>query len=469
MMRSLRGRLLVLLTATVLAAWAATALFTYFDARREIDALLDAHLAQSAALLVVQAGGALPGPGAQAANDAHGPGPAAEATPAGEVPGVRAPGPDAVVDVDAGGRAVAFQLWQGDAMLLRSANAPLVPLGERGDGFGDSRIEGERWRVFGRRDAQGRLALVGERHELRQAFAQSVASHLLHPLAIALPALALLIWLAVDWGLRPLRRIAREVAGRAPDKLAPLHAADAPDEALPLLHGLNALFERVSASIEKERRFTADAAHELRTPLAAAKTQIQVADSATDPDLRRHALAQALAGIDRGTRLVEQLLVLARIDPGAAVPSRRPVRLDELAARCLADLAPAAAARGVDLALEGEAAGVTADPLLLEVLLRNLVDNAVRCTPAGGTVTVSTHGQASGATLAVEDTGPGIPAEALERATERFYRVPGSVGAGSGLGLSIVSRIARMHEATLQLAPGTGGVGLRAEVRFPPP
>jgi two-component system sensor histidine kinase QseC len=457
-MRSLRARLLTLLAGTLLAAWTATALFTYFDARREIDAMLDAHLAQSASMLVGRGGReapagvqALAGPDVQRDREPQTPAP---------------PAPDSLAPAE---RTVAFQVWEGQALRLRSADAPATPLSDTAEGFSDSLIGGNRWRVFGRRDAQGRLVQVGERHALREELARSVARHLLHPLAVALPALALLIWLAIGWGLRPLHRIAREVAGQAPDKLAPLDASAAPRETAPLLHSLNALLARVSASMDKERRFTADAAHELRTPLAAVKTQLQVAMGARDPEQRERALSQALAGIDRSTRLVEQLLVLARLEPGAGVLHRRPVRLDEAAAACLAELAPKAAARRIELALDGSAVTIAADPVLLEALLRNLIDNAVRYSPDGGAVSVHTESRDAGAELVVEDTGPGIPAEVLQRATERFYRGPGSTGAGSGLGLSIVERIVQLHEGALRLDPGAEGRGLRAEVTFPPP
>ncbi|HWS75538.1 MAG TPA: ATP-binding protein [Quisquiliibacterium sp.] len=446
-MRSLRARLLALLTGTVLAAWAATALFTYFDARSEIDAMLDAHLEQSAALLA-----------ARTDRDAH------------PDRGPRTPASAEAGPAPREERVVAFQLWEGDTLRSRSPDAPETRLSGTAEGFSESSIEGDRWRVYGRRDAQGRyLVQVGERRAIREELAQSVASHLLHPLAVALPALALLIWLAITWAVRPLDRIAREVAGREPDNLAPLDESGAPGEAAPLLRSLNALFARVSASIDKERRFTSDAAHELRTPLAAVKTHVQVAMGARGAPERERALAQAVAGLDRSTRLVEQLLVLARLDPGATVMRRQPVRLDEAAAACLAELAPAAAARRIELGLEGTAVTVGADPVLIEVLLRNLVDNAVRYTPDGGAVSVTTQASEAGAVLVVEDTGPGIPAAAIERATERFYRVPGSASSGSGLGLSIVERIAQLHAASLRLGPGARGQGLRVEVVFPPP
>lgn len=439
-MRSLRARLLALLLGTVLAAWIATALFTYFDARHEIDEMLDAHLAQSAGLLVAQVGHEVHELESEVTERAH-----------------------------RYERAVAFQVWEDGKLLLRSVGAPEQRLSGTAEGFSDSRIDGRRWRVFGRRDAEGRyLVQVGERYQLREELARSVASHLMHPLVIALPALAVLIWLAIGWGLSPLARIAREVGGRAPDNLTPLDAAGVPREVTPLLRGLNALFGRVAASMDKERRFTADAAHELRTPLAAVKTQAQVALGARSAQERERALHQVIAGVDRTAHLVEQLLVLARLDPGAAVLQRQPVRLDELAAACLAELAPAAAAKRIDVGLEGKG-GVTvaADPVLLGILLRNLVDNAVRYTPAGGAVSVVTEQRGAGAVLMVEDNGPGIPAAERSRVTERFYRVLGSGEEGSGLGLSIAQRIAELHGATLRLGEGRDGRGLRVEVVFP--
>ena len=440
-MRSLRARLMALLMGTVLSAWIATALFTYFDARHEIDEMLDAHLAQSAGMLVAQVG-----------REAH----ALESAVTARAHRYE--------------RAVAFQLWENGALRLRSSGAPEERLSSTAEGFSDSTIEGKRWRVFGRLDADGRyLIQVGERYSLREELAESVASHLLHPLAVALPAIALLIWLAIGWGIGPLYRIAREVSGRAPDNLSPLDGAGAPREVTPLLRSLNSLLERVAASIDKERRFTSDAAHELRTPLAAVKTQVQVAMGARDAQERDRALGQALAGVDRTTRLVEQLLAIARLEPGAAPLRRLPLRLDEAAAACLAELAPAAAVRRIEVALEGSAVTVLADPLLLGVLLRNLVDNALRYTPDGGAVDVTTEPHEAGAALVVEDTGPGIPPAELERATERFYRVLGSGEPGSGLGLSIVKRIAELHGADLRLGSGASGRGLRVEVVFPAP
>lgn len=438
---SLRRRLLLLLSGTVLAAWLATAVFTYFDARKEIGEMLDAHLAQSAGLIAAQLEHEL--------DDDH------EST---------------VPRQYRHERKIAFQVWDKKGRLrLRSASAPEVRLQSQSEGYGDAVIDGKRWRIFSRWDeSRHYLVQVGERYELREELAESVASHLLHPLYFALPALALLIWLAVGAGLAPLAGIAREVARRAPDNLAPLDAGNAPREISPLIAALNALFDRLRTSLEQERRFTADAAHELRTPLAAVKTQAQVALGATSDGERGRALANVVSGTDRASRLIEQLLVLARLDPQTALPSGQAVDLRALAQQGVAEIAPAAAGKGVEVGLApGDAAPVAGDAVLLAVLLRNLLDNAVRYTPAGGEVDVSLRRAPDAVTLVVADNGPGIPEAERGKAFDRFHRILGSGEEGSGLGLSIVRRIAELHRAEVALAEGPGGRGLQVEVAFP--
>jgi Signal transduction histidine kinase len=438
---SLRRRLLFLLSGTVLAAWLATAVFTYFDARKEIGEMLDAHLAQSAGLIAAQLEHEL--------DDDR------EST---------------VPRQYKHERKIAFQVWDKKGrLLLRSSSAPETRLQSRSEGYGDAEIDGKRWRIFSRWDeSRHYLVQVGERYELRNELAESVASHLLHPLYFALPALALLIWLAVGAGLAPLAGIAREVAQRAPDNLAHLDAGNAPREISPLIAALNALFDRLRTSLELERRFTADAAHELRTPLAAVKTQAQVALGATGEAERGRALANVVSGTDRAARLVEQLLVLARLDPQTALPPGQRVDLQALAQQGVAELAPAAAGKGVEAGLApGEAAPVAGDAVLLAVLLRNLLDNAVRYTPPGGEVEVSVKPAAGGVSLAVVDSGPGIPEAERGKVFDRFHRVLGTGEEGSGLGLSIVRRIADLHRATVVLGEGPGGRGLRVEVTFP--
>lgn len=444
---SIRRRLLFLLTGTVLTAWLATAVFTYFDARHEIGEMLDAHLAQSAGLIAAQ----LEHEFEDEDEDGHGGGV-----------------PRQYKDE----RKIAFQVWdRKDRLRLRSASAPETRLQSQSEGYGDAVIDGKRWRVFSRWDeSRHYLVQVGERYELREELAESVASHLMHPLAVALPVLALLIWLAVGAGLAPLGGIAQQIARREPDNLAPLEEGRVPREISPLVASINALFDRLRKSLEQERRFTADAAHELRTPLAAVKTQAQVALGARNDEERAHALASVVSGTDRAARLVEQLLVLARLDPQTALPAGQAVGLRDLAARCVAELAPAADAKGVGMSLAaGGEARVEGDAILLGVMLRNLIDNAVRYTPAGGEVEVAVTRTQDAVQLAVVDSGPGIPEAERGKVLDRFYRVLGSGEEGSGLGLSIVKRIADLHRAAVRITSAAEGHGLRVEVEFPPP
>jgi two-component system sensor histidine kinase QseC len=441
---SLRRRLLWLLCSAVLLAWGATALFTYFDARQQIGQMLDAQLAQSAGLIAAQ----LEHEGGASA----------------ELPTPRQYR-QAFTSV--------FQVWDRSAALhLRSANAPATRLSQSDGGYSDTTIDGVRWRIFSRWDDSGRfLVQTGERFELREELAQSVANHLLHPLVVALPVLALLIWLSVYAGLRPLGAVAGQLQSRAPENLAALDEARVPREVSPLVQAINALFARVRASFEQERRFTADAAHELRTPLAGIKTQAQVALAAlpvgSSAELGR-ALAHVVQGVDRATHLVEQLLVLARLDPQADLPGAMPVVLHDLAAACIAELAQSAADKNIALALDGaDKAQILGDPTLLAVLLRNLVDNAIRYSSAADEVEVSVTRAPGALVLRVADNGPGIAQEERDRVLDRFYRIVGSSGQGSGLGLSIVKRIADLHHASIRLLSKAQGTGLVVEVSFP--
>lgn len=437
-MRSIKARLLALSLAAIAIGWLVAVAFTYFDAREEIDELLDAHLAQAAALLVAQASHELE-----------------------EIETER-------VRAQKYSRQVAFQVWEeGRQLRLHSANAPDEALGTRESGFTDRVIDGTRWRVYSTWDDSRKFLIhVGERAAVREDIAEDVAEHLLHPLLYALPFLAALLWFAVRHGLSPLARLAGDVGRREPGNLAPLDAAHAPSEVAPLVAQLNKLFRRVTESIENERRFTADAAHELRTPIAAVKAQAQVARRARDESERERALDQAILGCDRTTHLVEQLLTLARLDRPDQLPKQR-CGLRKLATAAIAELAPAAYETGVRLELaEGEEIDVAAVPELLHVLLRNLIDNAVRYSPPNTLVRVAVARENGRPCLSVTDQGPGIADAEREKVLQRFYRSVETGKTGAGLGLSIVTRIAELHGARLQLAPGDDARGLRVSVVF---
>jgi two-component system sensor histidine kinase QseC len=437
---SLKRRLLLGLLAVVAVVWLATAAYSYFDARHEINELLDAHLAQSASLIVAQVGHDLE-----------------------EIELEHAP------KTDKRARRVAFQIWErGTVLRLHSADAPSSRLARREEGYSNATIDGRSWRVFSTWDARRRfLVQIAERDEARREIAAGIATNLLLPLLFALPVLALFVWLSIGRAFKPLNRLGQEVERRKADDLRPFSPEGAPREVIPLVRSLNALFDRLGRLIENERRFTADAAHELRTPLAALKTQAQVAKGASDDAARQHALDGVIEGCDRAARLVDQLLTLARLEPDAARPAEQ-CELVELARAVIAELAPFAVAKDLDIELRrSEPITVTGHRELLSVLLRNLVDNAVRYSPSGSTVKVDVVGGDENTAISVTDEGPGVALEERARLGQRFYRVLGTGQTGSGLGLSIVRRIAELQSARLRFEEVENGRGLRVVVELP--
>ena len=298
--------------------------------------------------------------------------------------------------------------------------------------------------------------------------AGDIAEHLLQPMLYALPGLALVLMVAVGFSLRPLRRLTGDLATRAPNRLTPIDSADTPNEIVPLIRRLNALFAEIDRARENERRFTADASHELRTPLAALRAQAQVALAATEGAQRQHALEQIIHGCDRATHLVTQLLTLARLDAGGGTAMQE-LSLRPIAEEVLAGAAGDAIAKACDLMLGEGDARVKGDPALLQSLVRNLVDNALR---HGGATQIELAIAKSGtrATLSVTDNGRGIAAEERSRVLQRFYRSASadfSSPLGSGLGLSIVKRIVELHGGTLDIATPAAGRGVSLIVSLP--
>jgi two-component system OmpR family sensor kinase len=264
--------------------------------------------------------------------------------------------------------------------------------------------------------------------------------------------------------------VRRQVATRQADDLSPLNEADLPEEVRPLVHELNLLFVRLRQAFEAQKHFVADAAHELRSPLAALKLQVQGLQRAADDATRELAVARLAAGIDRATRLVEQMLALARHEASAAAGAQpEAVSLPEVARLAISDTVAAAQSRDIDIGIaRADPATVQGQPEALRMLLRNLIDNAVKYTPAGGRVDVGVAAGAGGIELSVDDSGPGLPDSERERVLDRFYRAGDGHVPGSGLGLSIVKSIADLHGAAVTLERSPLG-GLRVLVRFPAP
>ena len=429
---SIRRRLLFgLLSATVLL-WLLALVITYFDTRHELDELLDAHLAQSASLLLAQVGHE-----AEDIEIEHAP------------------------QLHRYSRHVAFQVWyRGRELVLHSAGAPNTPLSSQQEGFSNREIEKRRWRVFSAWDSRNRyLVQVAEQREARDHLAGTVVDSMLLPMLIMLPLLGALIWFGITRGLRPLNAISNEVAQRQPESLEPMELHAVPDEVAPLVQDLNRL-------LDKERRFTADAAHELRTPLAAIKTQAQVAQAAAKDVERQQALVSVVEGCDRAARLVEQLLTLARLEP-ENFQANETCDLRSIVREVIAELVPNAVKKNIELQLTAEQqASVKGNSALLAILVRNLVDNAVRYSPIDSTVRVRIDSSADAIELGVCDEGPGIPTAEQARIWDRFYRVLGSGETGSGLGLSIVKQVADLHEAGIETTEGDNGKGLCVIVTF---
>ncbi|CAN5818718.1 ATP-binding protein [soil metagenome] len=442
--RSLQGRLLTLVLGLVVVVWMLTAVATWFDARHELDELLDSHLAQAAALLVAQ--------------QSH---EAAEMEQEIDTPTLHRYAPK-----------VAFQVFHEGHLVLRSANAPALPMvaneGRTDPGFHTVRFDGSEWRVFSTVGAEGDVQVfVGEQSTSRTSILWAVLRSTLWPMLLALPLLAFTVWWAVRLGVEPLRQLGRSLAERDPHALALVAVPGAPTEMAPMLDALNALFARIVALMESERRFTADAAHELRTPIAAIRAQAQVALGESGEEQRRHALQATLEGCDRATRLVAQLLTLSRLEAGAQ-GSAAEVDLGSLVKRVVADEAPQGLRKDQTIEVDALApCRVSGEATLLAVLVRNLVDNALRYSPPQATVKVAVTNGPDGPQLRVEDSGPGLPQADMARLGERFFRVLGSGEGGSGLGWSIIRRIAAAHRATVRVSHSSTLGGLCVDVVWP--
>ncbi|MGY8821950.1 MAG: ATP-binding protein [Pseudomonadales bacterium] len=465
--RSIRNRTLVLVLGILLLSLSLISWRSYRDARHEIEELFDAQLAQSARLvqgLVMREMEPSARHALQSALDA--------AVNARRNQGV--PGHDYETKLG-------FQVYAADgSSVLQSAGAPngalqelanadsASPFSALSGGYHDVQLDGHAWRLFLLHDPEDELwILVSERDDVRGELVGKIARRSLLPDLIGLPLLALLIWLAVGWGLRPLAHMAQLLKNRDPDNLAPLLLAPLPQELEPVAASLNRLLQQVNQLVDREKRFIADAAHELRTPLAVLRIHAQNAQQAGSEADRDEALRQLLAGVDRTTRVVTQLLTLARLEPSAQQLRLAPLDMRRLTRDTLAELTPLAIARDQELTLEIDEHGdysLTGDAASLATLLQNLVGNALTYTPSGGRIEVQLRSTPDKLIIEVADSGPGIAPQLREQLFERFVRL--GDGQGAGLGLSIVARIAELHGATVELLDSALG-GLRAIVRIP--
>ena len=363
-----------------------------------------------------------------------------------------------------------YQIVADGRVIQRTEGAPktaFVSGFDDDEGFADPKVDKHRWRVFVVRDAaNGFEVQVGQRQDKRFDILEELAESLWLPVTGILLLLALVCWLLIGRVLRPLRRTAHDIAAKSPNDLAPVALDGQPRELLPIVGALNGVLGRLDAALQAERRFTADAAHELRTPLAGLHMHVQLLG-------RQHpAMAAPFVklrqDIARLTALVDSLLTLARLDPLAREQlARQQVLVQPLFDDVLALHAPEAERRGIVLTLRCGLDTVQADPRMLEIVLRNLVDNALRYCPAGSRIELSASRHGGRDRIAVRDDGPGVDEASRARLTERFFRVLGQGQAGSGLGLSIVRRIAELHGIVLGFEAGLDGRGLGVTLDWP--
>lgn len=433
-MTSIRRQLLVWLLSGLMLGVAAAGGRIYLQTLAEANELFDYHLKQMAASLPADAFAPLPPSRLE----------------------------DRFIDDE-----FVVQIWDrsGVQLYFSHPGSRLPPRAELG--FATVVTPQGSWRVYSAID-RNNVVQVAQPMSMRRDLAAGMALRSVVPLLLLLPVLGVLIWLTVGRGMLPLRQIAKAVALRSPSSLHPLPEKGLPVEIGPVVHALNDLLGRLGRALESQKAFVADAAHELRTPLAAVQLQIQLAERAGTDEERKAAFADLKQGLSRASHVVQQLLTLARQEPEASESPRTVVDLAEVARLVLAEHAPLASERNIDLGLvHEEHAAVRGDADALRVMLGNIVDNAIRYTPPGGTVDVDVRAGEGTAVVRVEDTGPGIPPEDRERVFDRFYRREGTQAPGSGLGLAIVKNIAERHGAAIVLEDRTPGPGLRVSVSFP--
>jgi len=431
---SIRTRLLLSLLPLFLLAEAVIGTITYRYVLEESHALFDYHLQQMALSLRDQ--GAVPPP---------------------PVPPEEREQFDFVVQIwSADGSKVYFSQTRSKARLPDRARL----------GFADVVTEGERWRVYSTL-ARGRVIQVGQPYQVRERIAAAAALRSLTPLVIFAPIVALAIWWLVGLALKPVLRVASELRSRDAQRLDPISDDDLPAEIEPMIRQLNGLLDRLRSAFAAQRAFVADAAHELRTPIAALKLQTGLLGRAGDEAGRADALRELNAGVDRSAHLVDQLLALARNEPGARPAARADTDLAATARDAIAGLRTLAQARGSTVALTApQSLPIRADPDAMQALVRNLVDNALRHSPPGSRVEVEVAQQGDEARLVVDDSGSGVPEADRGRVFDRFHRRNTGNEPGSGLGLAIVKAIVDRHDGRIELADSPLG-GLRAAVRLP--
>lgn len=370
-----------------------------------------------------------------------------------------------------GAKNLLFQVWtKENKLLVFSENSPKESMLNVPIGFSDTEIDNNDWRVYASQDpVTGNKIIVAELYDIRNKLADDITRNNGYILLFTYPVFGILIWVIVGLALRSITRVTNEISNRASTYLEPVEAENIPIEIRPLVAELNQLFLRLKLAFDRNKRFAGDAAHELRTPLAALKTQAQVALKADNEQARFHALQKVVQSVDRSSHVVAQLLTLSRLSQEEELNDIRPVDLHKLTAEIVAYLVPIALEKDIEIELcpPSENTTIMGNDIALGILIRNIVDNAIRYTPEKGEIKVKIVNEDHKIIFRVIDSGPGIPSELRERVFERFYRVLGTKAQGSGLGLAIVNQIADLHHAKIKLSEPMNKVGLQFDVEFP--
>jgi len=444
-MNSLRSRLFVILVAATGLIWLFAACWIYIGAKQEVETVLDARLQEAARMVssLVPSSG-MP-PAGQGPTSSH------------------------VIDIPSYERQLSCQIWSLDGQLVaKSSGAPATKFTDTRAGFSERKIDGENWRVYTIEDhTKGIRVLVGDRLGQRTHLVAELIKGLLAPMLLMIPLLGFLIWVSLNRGLRPLRIMAEELQARDADDMSPVDVGRLPKEIHPVVASLNALFAKVQAARQHERDITAFAAHELRTPLAGLKMQAQISMAAPDKPTRDAALRQIMVAVDRTTRLVRQLLTVAKLDAAHDIEHNTTVNIGTVLDEIVSAL-PASDA-GVQIAIDPSLRRTSIDGNreFLTLAMRNLHENALHHMPDTGVVRWSAESTSDELVVFVEDEGPGIPNDEIALATNRFFRGRHKSTVGSGLGLSIVELALRSSGARLSLQNRSDRSGLRAQIIWP--
>lgn len=368
------------------------------------------------------------------------------------------------------GQSLLFQVWSSDGKLkLYSENGKSVSLIRSPIGFSDTQIDATDWRVFSGEDVTTHSKIiVAEKYDIRNKLADDITRNNAYILLVTYPIFGILIWLIIGLALRSVTRVTSEISNRASTHLESVDVENLPVEIKPLVTELNQLFVRLKHAFDRNKNFAGDAAHELRTPLAALKTQLQVALRSDNAPDRMHALQKVVQCVDRSSHVVAQLLTLSRLNQEEKLNDVKPIDLHKLTAEIVAYLVPIALEKHIEIELSDAPRStiVLGNDIALGILIRNIVDNAIRYTPENGNIKVGIINDANQIILRVTDSGSGIPSELRERVFERFYRILGTSASGSGLGLAIVRQIADLHHAKIHLVTPQSGIGLQFDVLF---